>query len=247
MKLAPRAYLTGLTGTVAPSLATTLTKHGYAIVGQHIRVNTEEDIARSLTDVMSSQATLIVHLALGPIAWAQALATHAYQHKQTFVYVSTASVYDDQGHGPYTISSPVYAKQGYGLYKYQCEEAVRAANPLAYIVRIGWQIDPLQSPSSNNMFRFFAEQIKSQGRISVSSQFFPSCSFLPDTTEAMYRMISNYIHGLYFINANHTWSLYDIAIKIKHHFHLPWTIEKTDNFSRNDLLMDPRLPIPFLE
>jgi dTDP-4-dehydrorhamnose reductase len=190
------AYLTGMTGTVAPVLATTFQKHGYRIVGKHHRIEKDEDISKSLDDLTSNNPTTIVHLALGPIAWAKSLALWAHQHQKTFVYVSTASVYDDQGDGPYTIYAPVYAKQGYGLYKFQCEQAVKEANPNAYIVRIGWQIDPLFSESSNNMFRFFAEQICTQGKIVVSNQFFPSASFLPDTTQAIYQMIKAYNPGL---------------------------------------------------
>jgi dTDP-4-dehydrorhamnose reductase len=245
MKTPSIAYLTGITGTVAPVLAQTLQHHGLRIEGRHVRVNRDEDIQSSLEDVASTQAQIIIHLALGPIAWAKALASYAYNHHLTFVYVSTASVYDDQGSGPYTVDSPVHAKQGYGLYKYQCEEAVKEVNPLAYIVRIGWQIDPQQSPVTNNMFRFFADQIKQQGNIRVSSKFYPSCSFLTDTTEAMYQMIQRHPPGLYFINGNHRLSLYDIAIKLNHQFRLSWTIEATEDFKRNDVLIDPRLPIPF--
>jgi dTDP-4-dehydrorhamnose reductase len=95
------------------------------------------------------------------------------------------------------------------------------------------------------MFRFFADQIKQQGNIRVSSKFYPSCSFLTDTTEAMYQMIQRHPPGLYFINGNHRLSLYDIAIKLNHQFRLSWTIEATEDFKRNDVLIDPRLPIPF--
>jgi hypothetical protein len=61
----------------------------------------------------------------------------------------------------------------------------------------------------------------------------------------MYQMIQRHPPGLYFINGNHRLSLYDIAIKLKRQFQLSWTIESTDDFTRNDLLIDPRLPIPF--
>ena len=193
-----------------------------------------------------TQPTIIFHLALGPIGWAKALALWAHQHQKTFVYVSTASVYDDQGNGPYTIHAPVLAKQGYGLYKFQCEEAVKEVNPNAYIVRIGWQIDPLCSESTNNMFHFFAEEIHTHGKLTLSANFFPSCSFLPETTEAMYHMVNDHAPGLYFINGNHHFSLYEIALKLKAKYQLPWHIEKSESFRRNDLLLDPRLPVKFL-
>jgi dTDP-4-dehydrorhamnose reductase len=240
------AYLTGITGTVAPFLATTLRRYGYRIVGKHYRIEKDEDISTSIDDLTSNKPTIVVHLALGPIAWAKALALWAHQHQKTFVYISTASVYDDQGNGPYTIHAPVVAKQGYGLYKFQCEQAVKEVNANAYIVRIGWQIDPLRSATSNNMFRFFFEQIHRQGKIGVSSEFFPSASFLPDTTEAMYRMIQSYSPGLYFINGNRHLSLYDIAVRLNEKYQQSWVVERLDNFKRNDILIDPRLHVPFL-
>ena len=240
------AYLTGMTGTVAPFLANTLRKYGYRIVGKHHRIEKDEQISITLDDLASNKPNIVVHLALGPIAWAKDLALWAYKHQTTFVYVSTASVYDDQGNGPYTIHSPVEAKQGYGLYKFQCEQAVKEANPNAYIVRIGWQVDPLCSETSNNMFRYFADQIRTQGKIVVSSHFFPSASFLPDTTEAIYVMIKSYLPGLYFINGNRHLSLYDIATRLKQNYQRSWIIEESDQFKRNDILIDTRLPIMFL-
>lgn len=240
------AYLTGRTGTVAPYLAATFHQHGYEVVGNHLRIEKEEDIPRSIEDVRFYNPSVIIHLAMGPIVWAKALATWAREHNKTLVYVSTASVYDDQGNGPYTIDSPVHAIQGYGLYKFQSEQAVKEANPHAYLVRIGWQIDPQGSPTSNNMFRFFADQLRSLGKIAVSDQFFPSASFLPDTTLAIVEMIQSHPPGLYFVNGNHHHSLYAIAQRINQRFDCGWVIEKDDSFKRNDILMDERLPVPFL-
>ena len=141
--MTPIAYVTGLTGTVAPFLVQALKTQGYATGGHHIRVNEIHDIPLSVADIALVKPTIIFHLALGPIAWAEALANYAYQQHLPFVYVSTASVFDDNAVGPYRLSATVNAKQGYGLYKYQCEQAVLKANPNAYVIRIGWQIDPL--------------------------------------------------------------------------------------------------------
>ena len=151
----PLSYLTGLTGTVAPYLLQALQMKGIKTVGKHIHLHEAHQIASSLEDIQSHAIQYLFHLALGPIEWAIALASYAHTHKIPFIYISTASVFDDNANGPYTIHAPVVAKQGYGLYKFQCEQAVKEVNANAYIVRIGWQIDPLRSATSNNMFRFF--------------------------------------------------------------------------------------------
>ncbi len=241
--MTPTAYVTGLTGTVAPFLVQALKAKGYTTGGHHIRVNEAHDIPLSLADINLVQPTIIFHLALGPIAWAEALASYAYQHHLSFVYVSTASVFDDNAAGPYRLTATVNAKQGYGLYKYQCEQAVLKANPKAYVIRIGWQIDPQQRTDTNNMFRFFQDQLNQQGKIVVSDQFFPSSSWLDDTSQALVNLTRDHPSGLYHLNGNLSDSLYSIARKLNHQFNKKWMIEKDDTFKRNDVLLDSVYPL----
>jgi dTDP-4-dehydrorhamnose reductase len=243
MTITPMAYVTGLTGTVAPFLVQALRTSGYSTGGHHTRVNEAKDIPLSLADIAFIKPTIIFHLALGPIAWAEALATYAHQHHLTFVYVSTASVFDDNAAGPYLVSAKVNAKQGYGLYKYQCEQAVLKANPNAYVIRIGWQIDPKQRTDTNNMFRFFQDQLKQQGKIVVSDQFYPSASWLHDTSDALVNVTHDYPSGLYHLNGNLSDSLYTIASKLNQQFKKNWIIEKDDTFKRNDVLLDSVYPL----
>lgn len=237
-----RAYLTGLTGTVAPYLKSRLIHHGIEVVGKHVRVENDQDIHHSIEDVKLNHPDIIFHLALGPIAWAEALALYAYQQHIKFVYISSASVFDDNAAGPYPINTVVKAKSGYPLYKFQCEEAVRKVNPKAYILRIGWQIDPNQRTDTNNMFRFFKEQLDRQGKIIVSDRFFPSTSWLPDTAKAILECMQH-PHGLYHLNGNRH-SLFAITVYLKDYFQQTWLIEKDSNFSRNDILLDRLIKVP---
>jgi dTDP-4-dehydrorhamnose reductase len=239
----PNAYLTGLTGTVAPFLVQALKTKGFTTGDHHIRVNEVKDIPLSLEDLDLFKPTIIFHLALGPIAWAEALASYAYQHHLPFVYVSTASVFDDNAAGPYRLSAQVNAKQGYGLYKHQCEQAVQKANPQAYVIRIGWQIDPHQRTDTNNMFHFFQNKLNQQGKIVVSDKFFPSASWLNDTGEALVNVSQEFPSGLYHLNGNTQDSLYTIANKLNQQFKKNWMIEKDDTFQRNDVLLDSVYPL----
>jgi nucleoside-diphosphate-sugar epimerase len=241
------AYVTGLTGTVAPFLVRALKTRGYATGGHHIRVNEAHDIPLSLADINLVQPTIIYHLALGPIAWAEALASYAYEHHLPFVYVSTASVFDDNAAGPYPLSAIVNARQGYGLYKYQCERAVLKVNPQAYVIRIGWQIDPEQRTDTNNMFRFFQDQLNQQGKIVVSDQYFPSSSWLDDTGKALVNLIRDHPGGLYHLNGNTNDSLYTIASKLNKQFSKKWIIEKDDTLKRNDVLLDSIYPLAIFQ
>jgi hypothetical protein len=40
--------------------------------------------------------------------------------------------------------------------------------------------------------------------------------------------------------------LYDIAVRLNEKYQQSWVVERLDNFKRNDILIDPRLPVPFL-
>jgi dTDP-4-dehydrorhamnose reductase len=239
-------YLTGLTGTVAPFLKQSFLRHHIVQVGHHIHLNEVSQIVISLDDIRAQPIHYLFHLALGPIEWATALAAYAFEKRIPFIYVSTASVFDENASGPYTIEAIPKPQSGYGLYKYQCEQAVKKVNPHAYIIRIGWQIDPKQNTKSNNMFKFFHDQLQQHGKIKVSSRFYPSSSFLPDTTEAIAKIALTMKPGLYHVNGNHTLSLYEIAFKLKERYQLDWVIEKDDTFARNDILLDDRIHLPFL-
>jgi dTDP-4-dehydrorhamnose reductase len=241
-----KAYVTGLTGTVAPYLTTSLHKQGIQTVGKHFHLRHHDDIPNSLLDIQSQLIQYLFHLALGPIEWATALASYAFEKGIPFIYISTASVFDDNASGPYTFEAIPNPQSGYGLYKYQCEQAVLKVNPNASIIRIGWQIDPKQNTKSNNMFKFFHDQLQQHGKIKVSSRFYPSSSFLPDTTEAIAKIALTMKPGLYHVNGNHTLSLYEIALKLNERYQLDWLIEKDDTFARNDILLDDRVQIPFL-
>jgi dTDP-4-dehydrorhamnose reductase len=237
-----KVYLTGLTGTVAPFLIKALHAKGFEVVGKHIRIEHDQDVTLSLADIALHRPQQIFHLALGPIMWAEALARYAFVNRLTFIYLSTASVFDDNAAGPYTIDTEVKAKAGYPLYKFQCEQAVKQVNPLAYILRIGWQIDPEQKTNTNNMFRFFKEQLDRQGKIVVSDTFFPSSSWLPDTANAIMASL-DHPSGLFHLNGNHH-SLFAIAHYLKQRFNYDWVIEKDSHFSRNDVLLDQRIKVP---
>ena len=111
------------------------------------------------------------------------------------------------------------------------------------MIRIGWQIDPHQRTDTNNMFRFFQDQLNQQGKIVVSDQFYPSSSWLNDTSDALVNLTLDHPGGLYHLNANMSDSLYTIATKLNRQFNKKWIIEKDDNFKRNDVLLDSIYPL----
>jgi dTDP-4-dehydrorhamnose reductase len=120
-------------------------------------------------------------------------------------------------------------------------------NPQAYVIRIGWQIDPEQRTDTNNMFRFFQDQLNQQGKIVVSDQYFPSSSWLDDTGKALVNLIRDHPGGLYHLNGNTNDSLYTIASKLNKQFSKKWIIEKDDTLKRNDVLLDSIYPLAIFQ
>jgi dTDP-4-dehydrorhamnose reductase len=239
-----RVYITGMTGTVAPYLRENLIQKGYEVVDTHIRINGLRDIQTSLDEIKKANVSMIFHLALGPIEWTKALVTYAVEHHIQFVYISTVSVFEDNAGGPYHIQDEVHVTNEYGLYKYTSEQLVQSIDSHAYIIRIGWQIDPHGNTQSNNMMKFFQDQINQNGVIQASQTYYPSCSMLDDTVEAMTQIVFNQPPGLYLVNANTQYSLYEIAAQLIEKWQLNWTLTTSD-FTRNDLMIDARVVVPF--
>lgn len=240
-----KVYLTGITGTVAPYIKEALVKEGYFVSDNHIRINVTEDILKLKTHVEQLWPNLIIHLALGPIEVVEMFATYAKANNISFVYISTVSVFEDNKGGPYYKEDEVKVKNDYGLYKYKCEQKALSIYRETHIIRLGWQISPKADSKSNNMFKFIKDNTDQQGNIKVSNKFYPSTSFLDQTALAVVDIIKKPA-GLYLVNSNSKYSLYQILGMLKQRFNLKINIIKDDSFQRNDIMIDDRVKIKTL-
>ncbi|MCD4827709.1 MAG: sugar nucleotide-binding protein [Acholeplasmataceae bacterium] len=238
-----KAYITGITGTVAPYLKVELEKNGYKAYDKHIRINDDSDISLSIDYLREVKPNIVFHLAMGSKKWAEALSKYCFDHNIIFVYISTASVFEDNAGGPYRKDTVVTVTNDYGAYKYACENLVRKVNQNAYVLRIGWQISDKADMTSNNMFHFIKDQLDQYGSIHVSTCFYPSVSFLNDTVKAIRTTIENNPADLYLINSNDTLSLYDIIQALKTRFNKEWKIQGNQDLCRNDIMIDERVQI----
>lgn len=238
-----KAYITGITGTVAPYLKRELEKNGYSVFDKHIRVNQESDIVLLEEYLEDVKPDIVFHLALGPLSFTETLARYCEHNKKVFVYISTVSVFEDNDGGPYTVSSAVNVINDYGKYKYQNEELVRSINKDSFVLRIGWQISELGDTSSNNMCKFIKENTNELNEIVVSDRFYPSTSFLNDTVKAIRTTVEGNEPGLYFVNSNQNKSLFDLVMMLDNQFDLKLNVLKDSTFKRNDIMLDPRVNI----
>lgn len=239
-----KALITGMNGTVAPVVANYYKAMGYDVVAYDRSILSIHNYDEVYEFIKKTQPKVLLHLALGPITWSQMLAKITKELNITLVYISSVSVYSNDQKGPFVVSDSPNPIDDYGLYKLNTEKAILSIYPEAYIMRIGWQIG--ESAGSNNMVDFFQKQMDTQGYIDASSRFFPSCSFIEDTAEAIFNVVSNHLPDTYLVNSNHKHSLFEIATYLKK-WHPLFKIKETYDFTYDNRMFDVRVPIRKLD
>ena len=238
-----KAFITGITGTVAPYLKKELEENGYQVFDKHFRINEDIDLEELKVYIKDIKPDVIYHLALGPVSFAETLATYAKENNIKFVYISTVSVFEDNQGGPYYKETEITVSNDYGKYKHECEKAVYNIYKESYILRIGWQMSEKADDSTNNMFRFVKDNLNESNEITVSNKFYPSVSFLDDTAKALRTTVENNQPDLYLINSNLNMSLFELLNYHKKKFNKDWIIKEDNSFSRNDIMIDERVEV----
>lgn len=236
-----KAILTGMNGTVAPVVAATLQRHGIEPVAwDRNKVSTSNE-SEMRDFIESTRPDYFLHIGMGSVEWAETLARLCGEYRIPFLFTSTVSVFSDDVTGPITPDTPPDAKDEYGSYKRACEQAIARANPGAQIVRLGWQIG--DNAGSNNMVDYLETEMEQKGVIIASTHWYPSCSFLEDTAEALFNILTKRGAGLYQLNGNTSHSLYDIASALAEHHDRPWRIEQADEPKRDNRMVDTNITI----
>jgi dTDP-4-dehydrorhamnose reductase len=234
-----KALLTVMNGTVAPVLAERLRREGVMVDGWNRHEVPVDNAAACEAFIDREQPDLLVHLAMGSPDWAGWLAAASARRGITFVYISSVSVFDGSRSGPFPPDKEPDAHDDYGRYKAECERRVRAANTSAYIARIGWQIG--NRPGNNNMVDYLCKQQAARGKISASSRMYHSCSFLEDTADGLWRMMSSHPPDLYQLEGNDGCSFFQIASGLNKKLNAGWQIEETREPAVDIRMRDDRI------
>jgi dTDP-4-dehydrorhamnose reductase len=239
-----KAIITGMNGTVAPAVANYFATMGVDMVTwNRSRINIHDDIM--IEDFLKNEKPdWFLHIATGPVEWAETVAKICGALNIQFLFTSTVSVFSENGSGPYTVESIPNAEDDYGRYKRECESRIKAVNPEAYIVRLGWQIG--HSVGSNHMFDFLERSMSENGFIKASDQWYPSCSFLEDTAGALYDIVTQFPSGLYLLNSNQRSTFYEI-VKALDKGKNRWKVIAGNSPDRDDRMFDDRVKIISLE
>ena len=232
-----RALVTGTNGTVAPVVAARLERAGHETVAwDRSRVAPDDaDAARAFVEWVAPD--WVVHAATGSPEWAALLAAA----RPRMLYVSSVSVFSGRGPAPIRPGAEPDATDDYGRYKIECERRVAAARPEALVARIGWQIG--DAPGKNNMLTYLDETNARDGEVRASTRWFPACSFLADTADALVTLMERGAEGIYHVDANPGLTFFDIATRLNRLHGEPWRVVESDDPVLDLRMADERVSI----
>lgn len=251
-----KAIVTGANGTVGKPLVAELKAAGHEVVTWD-RTSVPIDNYQGMEEWVAAQnADIIYHLAicskptgkenegwLVNYHWPSELAWITRMLGMRFVFTSTVLVWSDKAKGPFSKDSEPDEVVGYGSEKHLAEERVFQQNPLATVVRLGWQID--SKTEGNNMLQFLEEQHNENGFVRASRLWLPSCSFVDDTARGLIQLATMDC-GLFLLNQNDDMNFYEIAKALKKKHKAKWEIEATTDFMYDQRMLDGRIRIPKL-
>jgi dTDP-4-dehydrorhamnose reductase len=233
--------LTGMNGTVAPALARHLNDGGHGTLAWDRSVTSPDDPAAVRSFIEATRPDALVHLAMGSPSWAETMAAVSAERKIPFLFTSTVSVYAHTQRGPLTPDVKPEPNDDYGRYKLECERLVRAANARAIIARLAWQIGT--APGSNNMVDYLERTYREKGRIDASTNWFPACAFLEDTSDALARLLTSGAPGLYHLDGNPGLSFFEIATNLNRIHGGRWNVVAAGEPVQDNRMDDPRVTL----
>lgn len=236
-----KAIVTGMNGTVAPALGQVLAEAGHEVVAWDRTVVPAEDAAAGRAFIRAERPDCFFHVATGSPDWAENVARTCAEEGIAFLFTGSVSVFADSQQGPFRVEDVPAPDDDYGRYKLEVERRVQAAHPAAQVVRLGWQIGT--EPGGNHMVTFLERTFQAEGRIRASRHWYPACSFLSDSAEALLYAVEALPAGLYLLDGNPGLSFYGIVSGLNRLRGEPWEVEPTDEPARNNRMVDERLPV----
>jgi dTDP-4-dehydrorhamnose reductase len=245
--------ITGASGTVGRALVARLAASGVRVTGwnrSEIPIDRYAPMERYVREISPDA---IFHLAIAShptgrdhegwlvnYEWASELAWIARVIGVPFVFTSSVLVFSDQAQGPFTLQSVPDAQHGYGYEKRRAEARVLYQCADARVVRLGWQI--AWELGSNNMWSQLVEQAR-RGPISASERWWPACSFVDDTADALVQSLQQ-PPGLYQLDQNPGWTFYELVCALARRAEPAWEVVATRHPSQDQRMIDGRLSLP---
>lgn len=234
-----RAIITGMTGTLAPYVHEYFSTHGYELIVWHKNEVPIDDAVAIKKFIKDSKPDIFLHIATGPTEWIEIILSVLKPSKIPFVFISSEAVFDETQTGPFSVETIPKAKGDYGKYKIACENIInRDYEKNSYIIRLGWQI--ALHTHKNNLLAFLVNEV----HVKASKNWILAASFMPDTAEAIFKIVDQYAPDIYHLDGNSEhWDFYTLVRHLKASFNLPITLEAIEDTKRNNQLNNTPLLI----
>lgn len=239
-----KTIITGMNGTVAPFVADAMRRLGFVVTAWDRSSVPTDDETAIRAFIAAEKPTHFFHIATGSPDWAAMAARACTDFGSKFLFTSSVSVYSWQQKGPFAVTDVPQPDDDYGRYKLECEEKVRAANPDALIVRLGWQIG--RTHTKNHMLAHLHNQFETNGVIKASTNWYPACSFLWDSADALAHLIQHHPAGLYHLDSNDGLTFYEIVQSLNQLFDQSWRVVANAEHVQNNRMLDGRFPLKTL-
>ena len=231
-----KVVVVGASGTIGSVLMDALAKSEHdSVPFERDQVDMDDDASiRQYLD--SLNPTLIYHLGKSTIEFTRTLAQWAYENETTLIFTSSFKVFSGKKvEGPYSIYDTPDGTDSFAKEKIAQEQILFDYYPFTYVVRLSWQI--AQKPEGYTFLAFMKDQIDKRGPFKASHDQYLSFMFIEDTAKYLVDLPFNYPPGLYHLNSNEFYSMYDVLMNLKEHYDLEWlTFNDKKKLSKNDLL-----------
>ena len=234
--------VTGANGTLGQEMMRALKKQKKKAVGFDRNTIDPENPKAVKAFLDELNPTLIFHLAKSSILFTETLAQWAFKHKVKLVFTSSFKVFSGKKiEGPYRIFDVPDGTDSFAKDKIAQERLLFEYYPYTYVVRLAWQI--AKEPQGFNLLSFVKDQIDKRGTFSAARDHFISFMFIEDTVESLIQVPITVPPGLYHLNANDNFSMYDVLMHLKETGKYPWlSFTDTKRYAHNDL-MQSNLPV----
>ena len=231
-----KIVVTGARGTIGQVLMKAIKKQGNEAIAfdrDAVDITDKEKVEHYL---YSLQPDRIYHLAKASLAFTEILGAWAYQNKVKLVFTSSFKVFSGKKvEGPYSIFDEPDGTDAFAQGKIAQEKALFEYYPYTYVVRLAWQI--AKEPTGYNFLTFVKDQVDKRGTYHASKQHLISFMFIEDTTEALLNIPNQYPPGLFHLNANEYYSVYDVVMNLKSLYNLDWIrVDDKKRYAKNDTM-----------
>ncbi len=175
--------------------------------------------------------------------WPTQLAEICQQNAVRLFYLSSSEVFKHTHQGPFAKTQQTVEVKGLGYEKRMAEQQIMTASPLASIIRLGWQLS--LTHNLNKLAHSLLNPQPGHKHVELSSQYYPACSFIEDSCAAIETLVS-YPPGLYQLDSNRKWSLYDIGQALTKEFKVSYKIDKVSRPIKDRRMLETCFTMPSL-